>query len=152
MLFVDEATGKRFKLPWLPDARPIENGGYLIGRIIKGTHDRVVDCFTEVHPGDEATEVTLFLTDPYHQWKINREWELNGGSVIGHWHTHDEMYPKPSSVDLEGWKKTANSVYESSGASPLMCVIQGRAQTRAWIVFPDAMNTDMRELSDESHV
>lgn len=146
MLFLDEETGARFKLCWLPAANPIENGGYLIGRIIIDTLDHVIDCFTEIHPGDEATATSLLLQDPYHQWKINREWDLNGGAVLGHWHTHNEPDPNPSRIDLAGWEKMAREVHETSGRSPLMCVIQGTLYTRAWVKFPQEKGGELREL------
>ncbi len=153
MIFLDQESGVRFCLSKIDLPRPYqnENGGYLIGRIIIDSNDYVVDHFTQKMGADISSPNSLHLIDPGHSEKINELWrESNGTShLLGHWHTHCEPIPEPSSIDLKSWEKMSKEVSESSGLSPLLCLIVGIKQTRAFAQFKETIGLKELILIDD---
>ncbi len=109
-----------------------EAGGVLLGRLIIGTNDVVVDAVTEPMGGDVGTRFSFHRSAPAHQAAIDRAWESSGGTVgyLGEWHTHAEPDPTPSTTDLDDWTKRLREDTFDGGS--LLFVIVGRERTRMW--------------------
>lgn len=116
-----------------------ERGGFLIGRIVLGTCDLVIDTVTPPMRGDIGTRTTFFLNAPRHQPVIDAHWSESDckRGVLGTWHTHDEDDPRPSTVDEEGeLKRLALGEYgDGEGDEPPgFLVIVGRRALGVWEV------------------
>lgn len=82
-----------------------ESGGVLLG-YRRDSHLHVVDATTP-QPDDRCMRFRFFRRDPYHQQVAISKWSVSGNTLdyIGEWHTHPELGPSPSSLDLSEWKK-----------------------------------------------
>lgn len=153
MIFLDKESGVRFYLSKInfPCPEQNENGGYLIGRIIIDSNDYVVDHFTQKMGVDTSSPNSLHLIDPGHSEKINELWRESDGTshLLGHWHTHYESIPEPSNIDLKSWEKMSREVSESSGLSPLLCLIIGTKKTRAFAQFKKTIGLKELILIDD---
>ena len=82
-----------------------EAGGVLIGRLIAGSKDIVIDKVTTPMIGDIRSRYK-FTRGHNHQVVLNKEWVDSSGSFhyLGEWHTHPEDYPSPSRLDKNSWR------------------------------------------------
>lgn len=108
-----------------------EAGGLLVGRLLLGGYDVVIDEITEPGPLDERTTHGFHRVDPGHQIALDRAWHNSHGTAVflGSWHTHPEAHPTPSTVDIEDWTKT---VREAPPNCPCFFIIVGNVETRVW--------------------
>lgn len=114
-----------------------ERGGLLVGRVIAGDVDGtcslVVDTITPPMRTDVGTRTTFDLDAARHNAVAGAIWEESGGarSVLGTWHTHDELDPTPSDVDeLDSMARLERGEYPSPG----LLVIVGRESLGLWEV------------------
>jgi integrative and conjugative element protein (TIGR02256 family) len=49
---------------------------------------------------------------------------------LGEWHTHPELDPSPSSIDLAGWRNKL--LFDQFDSDVLYFVIVGKEQINAW--------------------
>lgn len=82
-----------------------ESGGILLG-CRRGTHLHIVTATTP-QPDDERKRFRFYRRDKNHQKIAIHQWDMSGNTVdyIGEWHTHPELEPTPSSLDMSEWKK-----------------------------------------------
>ena len=52
--------------------------------------------------------IALLEKEHINTLKYIRKLSLGTKSYLGEWHTHPEPNPRPSSLDITEWKKTAN--------------------------------------------
>lgn len=113
-----------------PDS--LEAGGLLLGRLLRGGRDVVIDSVTVPMEGDERTRFTFFRTAEGHQRIIDEVWEASGGTTtfLGDWHTHAEPRPSPSGVDLENWVRMLREDKRDDEACFFLIV--GQVEIVAW--------------------
>lgn len=82
-----------------------ESGGMILGRIRKD----YLDIADVTAPGghDIQSRFQFIRRDCSHYQVALDAWEASNSEVgyLGEWHTHPEDSPKPSPIDLVGWKK-----------------------------------------------
>lgn len=83
-----------------------ESGGILLGYVYED-HDNIVKV-TKPSQFDSKSLTFFNRSKIPAQLQINRSWKKSKGSLIylGEWHTHSEIEPTPSKVDIEMIKKT----------------------------------------------
>ena len=81
----------------LQDSSP-EAGGVMLGRLILGTSDVVVDAVTGPCTEDKYSRFTFFRSRRRAQQIVDEAWHTSCGTKIylGDWHTHPEDIPRPS--------------------------------------------------------
>jgi integrative and conjugative element protein (TIGR02256 family) len=82
-----------------------EAGGILLG-YRRGNHIHVAKATTP-QPGDLRMRNRFDRSNQFHQETAMKLWKESGGIVdyIGEWHTHPEVSPLPSTIDLSEWNK-----------------------------------------------
>lgn len=82
-----------------------EAGGILLG-YRRGTHLHIT-LVTEPQPSDRGARFWFNRSAGYHQQIALQQWRSSEKTIdyLGEWHTHPEVYPSPSSLDLLEWKK-----------------------------------------------
>lgn len=95
-----------------------ESGGILLGSY-RGDHIEVVHA-TNPAPSDDRSPVSFNRLRQCHQQSAEEMWAASNGTVtyIGEWHTHPELTPNPSQIDLNSWKNLLPQ-------RPMVLLIQG---------------------------
>lgn len=109
-----------------------EAGGLLLGRLIRDTHDVVVDTASPPSPEDRRSRFSFFRARNPAQRAVDRAWKESGQVVnyLGEWHSHPEDDPCPSCIDRRDWKKiVSRAAFEQDF---LFFFIVGRVTVRAW--------------------
>ena len=120
--------------------------GLLIGRVLHNG-SVVVDEISEPGPTDKRSRFGCTLEDPSHQQMADKLHSDSGGCVgiLGHWHTHPEPIPTPSSIDLNDWRRRLqNDVYNDNR---LLFVIVGTERTRMWLGSRDGTISELTQVS-----
>ena len=115
----------------LEEAEP-EAGGVLLGRLIEGTGEVVIDEVTGPTRRDRRWRFGFFRARSGAQRRIRTAWveSQQTRNYLGEWHTHPEDHPAPSNVDLTNWARiVAESRYEQES---LIFLIVGRKSVGAW--------------------
>lgn len=92
-------------------SRPGENdreaGGVLIGSY-RGVHIQIVECTTPLFR-DRRSRFLFDRRDEGHQRTALERWRASGRTLtfVGEWHTHPEIYPSPSSIDWQTWRRVS---------------------------------------------
>lgn len=112
------------------EAKSPEAGGVLVGRLIMGSQDLVVDSVTTPQPKDRRSRFRIDRLDPEHQRLVDEAFARTGGTYLGEWHTHPEAHPTPSLIDLKNWRhKVKVDTYYGAG---LLFLILGIRSIGAW--------------------
>lgn len=109
-----------------------EAGGILLGRLIDGSSDVVVDEATAPTNSDQRGRFNFFRPRQSAQQRVNAAWEetKQTRNYLGEWHTHPEDCPTPSAHDIANWRRiVAKSRFEQDS---LLFLIVGRSTTRVW--------------------
>jgi integrative and conjugative element protein (TIGR02256 family) len=109
-----------------------EAGGVLLGRLVKGLPDIIVDHALGPSPQDRRGRFFFFRAKSPAQTLIDQAWQASGQTLnyLGEWHTHPEDDPSPSCIDKRDWSRiSARARYEQSS---LLFVIVGRKHLRVW--------------------
>jgi len=99
-----------------------EAGGILLGKR-RGNHIELLVA-TEPSLHDKRAR-TLFTRQPQiHQEIADRLWRESGGEIayLGEWHTHPEVAPHPSPIDLNN---TKNILQKHTSHTTLLFIIVG---------------------------
>jgi integrative and conjugative element protein (TIGR02256 family) len=98
-----------------------EAGGILIGAY-RGPHVEVAACTTPMR-NDRRLWNLFDRNDLGHGERAMLHWRESGRTLtfVGEWHTHPELVPTPSFVDLRTWKRLGNR----QKAMPLVFAIRG---------------------------
>jgi len=112
-----------------------EAGGVLLGRHILGCDDIVIDEVTSPMPGDLRTPLSFHRDKAHHQLVIDERWRSSEGTCLylGEWHTHPELYPMPSRVDLGDWSRRLRT--DQFTGKSLFFIIVGNCGVHAWEGF-----------------
>ena len=111
-----------------------EAGGVLLGRLIDGSENLVIDEATIPDSSDRRSRFNFFRSKNRTQQRINQAWQETNQTrnYLGEWHTHPEDYPTPSGHDIENWKRIVSvSRFEQKA---LVFLIVGRRAVHAWRV------------------
>jgi integrative and conjugative element protein (TIGR02256 family) len=109
-----------------------EAGGMLLGRLINGSDDVIIDEVTEPASSDRRGRLFFMRSKKHAQQHVNSAWEESERTrnYLGEWHTHPEDDPVPSTQDLYNWRRIATvAQYEQDY---LFFIIVGRNKTRIW--------------------
>ncbi|SFI37652.1 integrative and conjugative element protein, VC0181 family [Collimonas sp. OK307] len=84
-------------------AHKTEAGGILLG-FRRGDHLHIVEATTP-QPADRRSLFRFFRRDRYHQSVALKRWKESNAMVdyLGEWHTHPEVRPTPSFLDMSEW-------------------------------------------------
>jgi integrative and conjugative element protein (TIGR02256 family) len=109
-----------------------EAGGMLLGRLIDGTEDIVVDEVTVPVARDKRHRFSFFKAKDTAQKQVVDAWEnsTQTRNYLGEWHSHPEDDPSPSGTDLSNWRRIVRESQFEQGS--LMFLIVGRVSVRAW--------------------
>jgi len=86
-----------------------EAGGILLG-YRRDPHLHVVDA-TVPGPDDLALRTRFWRSASAHQRAAQEGWQRSGGTLdyVGEWHTHPQVFPTPSTIDICEWAKISAS-------------------------------------------
>lgn len=109
-----------------------EAGGMLLGRLIDGTEDVVVDEVTVPVARDRRHRFSFFREKDTAQKHVVNVWEKSSHTrnYLGEWHSHPEDDPSPSGPDLSNWRRIVRESQFEQGS--LVFLIVGRISVRAW--------------------
>jgi integrative and conjugative element protein (TIGR02256 family) len=112
----------------------LEAGGMLLGRLILGGNDVVVDSASEPAPEDRRARYWFRRARRPAQTVVDRVWRESNGVVnyLGEWHSHPERIPSPSCIDRRDWRRVSRLT--KSEADHLLFVIVGTEAIRIWQV------------------
>ena len=107
----------------------LEAGGVLLGSLHHDDH-HFIRMVTTPMLLDRRSRYGLNREDPGHQQAINEALEKSGHCIhfYGDWHTHAELDPTPSPIDIEGWRITS----AESTSDYSFHFIVGQKYTRLW--------------------
>ncbi|WP_256594425.1 Mov34/MPN/PAD-1 family protein [Pseudomonas sp. RIT411] len=99
-----------------------ESGGILLG-IVHGSHLELVHA-TPPFPTDRRTRYSFDRDLEGHTEIADQLWHESKGIIryVGEWHTHPEIIPSPSGIDLIEWKTSAA---KRTDGRPLLGLIVG---------------------------
>ena len=109
-----------------------ESGGLLLGRLIEGSNDVIVDEATMPTKGDLRGRFFFRRARRQSQDRVVDAWRTSNNTKIylGEWHTHPEEYPNPSGRDVVNWRSiSSNAIYEQDF---LIFVIVGIKNIKVW--------------------
>lgn len=109
-----------------------EAGGILLGRLIEGSTDVVLDEVTIPQKRDRWGRLFFRRNKKQAQAFVDLAWKSSGKARIylGEWHTHPEDDPTPSQQDIQNWHSiSTNAVYEQDF---LFFFIVGINKTGVW--------------------
>lgn len=97
-----------------------EAGGIILG-YRRGTHLHVTQV-TIPQISDKRHRYGFHRSAQHHQQVALKAWHASGNTMdyLGDWHTHPELHPSPSELDLNEWKKIC-----SKRTSPMLFMIIG---------------------------
>lgn len=97
-----------------------EAGGILLG-YRRGHHLHAIEA-TEPAPTDGGSRFHFHRSASAHQHIATNRWRHSGGTLtyLGEWHTHPELVPHPSSLDLASWRELCER-----HRAPLLFLIAG---------------------------
>lgn len=113
------------------DSHRPESGGLLLGRLFGGGNESAVEAVTVPGDGDRQSRFSFFRSS-LHQRAAEKYWKLTGGegTYLGLWHTHPELIPSPSEVDIEDWQRALKKdVFHGNG---LLFAIVGMKALGFW--------------------
>lgn len=109
-----------------------EAGGLLLGRLVVGSGDTVVDEITTPQPTDWSSRFRFRRGSQGHQQILNDRWQQSDGTCnyLGEWHTHPEPVPQPSGRDTHSWQKQLKTL--PADRHELYFVIVGTVSITVW--------------------
>ena len=89
-----------------------ETGGILIGYYRSLCNSLLITDMTHPQRKDLMERFRFIRRSTGHQEIMDELWESSGyrKSYLGEWHTHNEKVPKPSTVDINNWKKISQLI------------------------------------------
>ena len=117
-----------------------EAGGILLG-FRRDPHIHVVDA-TVPGSGDKALRTRFWRSAKSHQRIARERWLSSGHTLdyVGEWHTHPQLSPSPSVIDIGEWKKISTL----RGEEQMLFLILGMEQDN-WLGI--GRGAELRRLS-----
>jgi integrative and conjugative element protein (TIGR02256 family) len=109
-----------------------EGGGVLLGRLMEGADDVMVDEATTPTGFDRAGRFFFRRARAPAQQRIREAWRETAGTrnYLGEWHTHPEPDPSPSGHDMADWLRLCSgSTFEQDF---LLFLILGQRSIGVW--------------------
>ena len=109
-----------------------ESGGVLLGRLMEGTDDVIVDEVTVPSKFDRAGRFFFRRARDPAQQRIRDAWRETAGTrnYLGEWHTHPELDPSPSGHDKADWLRLCSGATFEQGF--LLFLILGQRSMGVW--------------------
>jgi len=109
-----------------------ESGGVLLGRLMEGTDDVIVDEVTVPTKLDRAGRFFFRRARGPAQQRIRDAWRETAGTrnYLGEWHTHPEPDPRPSGHDRADWVRLCSG--SSFEQEFLLFLILGQRSIGIW--------------------
>jgi integrative and conjugative element protein (TIGR02256 family) len=109
-----------------------EAGGMLLGRVLLGSNDMIIDRATTPSPNDKRGRFFFFRSRGAAQKEVVEAWKQSAGTInyLGEWHTHPEKIPTPSCKDRRNWIKITKQAHYSENV--LFFLIAGMDEIRIW--------------------
>ncbi len=87
------------------EANKTEAGGILLG-FRRGDHLHIVEVTTP-QAADHRSLFRFFRRDRHHQNVAIKRWKESNALIdyLGEWHTHPEINPSPSMLDISEWRQ-----------------------------------------------
>lgn len=84
-----------------------EQGGILVGYYDSLIDSLVISDITYPQSQDACSQFRFSRKSHGHQSIMDDLWEESGHrkSYLGEWHTHNQYFPVPSSIDTRNWRK-----------------------------------------------
>lgn len=110
----------------------LETGGILIGTLSSGPIITITDV-TISQPKDVRHKFRFLRSADGHQSLMDQLWEESGyrKMYLGEWHTHPELVPSPSRIDICGWKSIARKRQNTPWS---LFIILGRQFFKIWTI------------------
>lgn len=126
-----------------------EAGGMLFGRFLLDSNNIIIDDLTVPMVGDIRKRYSFHRAQTKHQQVLDHIWEESRGTChyLGEWHTHPELDPSPSKVDLNDWKRIMNKT--KTEANTFLFIIVGIEKIRIWHGLKDTMKIVLLSESEE---
>lgn len=109
-----------------------ESGGMLIGSIIRGSNDIIIEDLTLPIKEDNRSRLN-YVRSEKHNELLEQKWVNSQFTKMyfGEWHTHPQADPLPSSQDVRNWH---NLMKESKTETELLIfIIAGIDVFKIWI-------------------
>lgn len=106
------------------DASKLEAGGILLGKR-RRNHFEVMHV-TEPTEFDERSRIHWVRSEKIHADIAKQYWIKSSGEItyLGEWHTHPEVIPSPSQIDLDEWGILSHNCSHPGGMSMIIVGIQ----------------------------
>lgn len=129
---------------WLQyDSKSPESGGYIVGYQHRKTGNITLEFITPPHEQDFRSRIRCTISDFFHG-KVLQKAKLKNSYYMGVWHTHPQLIPAPSTIDLQDWEQSLR--YEKSGGDYIFFLIAGVQGFRVWV--GDYSNREIVEIHE----
>ena len=110
-----------------------EQGGILAGYYDNLIDSLVISDITYPQEQDTSSRFSFLRRNHGHQNIMDDLWERSGHrkSYLGEWHTHNQPFPIPSSIDIRNWKKISK---REQNFDELYFVIVGTQNIGIWCI------------------
>lgn len=109
-----------------------ESGGMLIGSIIRGTKDIIIEDLTLPIKDDKCSRLN-YVRSKKHNELLEQKWIDSQFTKMyfGEWHTHPQEDPFPSQRDIRNWKNLMKK--SNTETKILLFIIAGIDIYKIWI-------------------
>lgn len=106
-----------------------ESGGFIVGYENRTTGNIVLEKISHPYYLDKKTRFYFGIRDIRHKIFLHRM-SKSGSYYIGTWHSHPQIIPIPSALDLNDWHSTLKE--DRSGSRYFFFIIAGTKEFRIW--------------------
>jgi len=123
-----------------------EKFGVLIGSKSEYLDEYWIESVTSPFTNDESSTHSFLLKDAQHQKKVDLMHESSNGECIylGTWHTHPELIPVPSNVDIKDWKRCV----KQNKSRALFFFIVGMKETKIYFQIKESIFSTIKLLRE----
>lgn len=107
-----------------------ESGGYILGYQHRISGNITLEFITTPQEQDIRSRIRCIIKDVFHG-KALRSARLQKSFYMGVWHTHPEVFPLPSLIDINDWNQSLNC--EITASDFIFFIIVGTEDFRVWI-------------------
>ena len=107
-----------------------ERGGYVLGYQHRKTGNITLECLSPPQEKDICSRIRCSIQHFFHG-KVLQKAQSKNSYYMGVWHTHPQLIPSPSSIDLQDWRESARC--EKTGGDYIFFFIAGTQGFRVWV-------------------